>query len=149
PAGNYNSFTNLSINDSVDDGQSYFINWSAMPADPVPLNHVSFQQKFVNISPITVSLSIDSVVWSWLENETSGYNESNFQIWNYASGWSNVSSVVDPIGHTLTFTDLTVPGGYGPLESAENIRLSPVNITNQTSLPRWGGEEPGNLQLSG
>ncbi len=148
PAGNYNSFTNLSINDSVDDGQSYFINWSAMPGEPVPLDHVSFQSKFVNITPITGPLSIDTVVWSWLENETSGYNESNFQIWSYTSGWSNVSSIVDAVGHTLTVIGLDAPGGYGPLESAENIQLTPVNIANQTNLPRWNGTEPGNLQLN-
>ena len=59
PQGNYAGYTNLSISDSLNPGESYFVNWSASPPE-LPADYASFAQKFVNISaenPIGLEVS--------------------------------------------------------------------------------------------
>jgi len=104
PSGNMRNYTNLSINDTVNFGEAYTINWTANEsATP----YQSFAQKFVNITPLSGTPSIDSIIWSWTDAELSGYNESTFQLWSYDStGWNLLNDTPDTVGDTLSFTNL-------------------------------------------
>jgi len=117
PAGNYQNFTNLSINDTLTNAE-YTISWSGQPAAP-PSSNNPFAQKYINITPVSGSISIDSVMWRWNSTEVSdgGYNESRFTILKYDGGtWSRLSPTLSTSAHTLTLTSLNPASVYGIME---------------------------------
>ena len=77
PLGNYQNYTNLSINDSVASGDNYSIKWMANQTAPP---YTSFAQTYVNISTISGTPSIDHIVWSWISGQLTGYNSSLFSL---------------------------------------------------------------------
>jgi parallel beta-helix repeat protein len=163
PAGDYQNFTNLSINDTLDYGEYYEIFW-AQNASTMPADYVSFGNKFVNITPSGSSpSSIDTLVWSWLDSELGGYDETRFAIFRFNGTWAPLPSTLDAGANTLAISNLDAFSQFGPLENQtpeENITGQPVelfgvNVTNQ-SLPRWEGSShagnattaPGNLTMA-
>jgi parallel beta-helix repeat protein len=78
PAGNFSDYTNLSINDVVQFGDSYAINWSSQPAPP-PFLQSPFWNKFINIRT-SPGVSLDNLVWYWTVGEATGHNETELQI---------------------------------------------------------------------
>jgi parallel beta-helix repeat protein len=163
PAGDYQNFTNLSINDTLDNDEYYAIFW-AQNASPMPADYVSFGNKFVNITPSGGSpSSIDTLVWSWLDSELGGYDETRFAIFRFNGTWAPLPSTLDAGANTLAISNLDAFSQFGPLENqtaeenitGQQVELFGVNVTNQ-SLPRWEGSSyagnattaPGNLTMA-
>ncbi|MBU0526921.1 right-handed parallel beta-helix repeat-containing protein, partial [Candidatus Micrarchaeota archaeon] len=118
PAGDNTSFTNMTINDSIAAGESYQINWSTTPS-PLPGGYSSFKNKFVDVSNLTSSVSIDEIIWRWNETEITGAdNESAFELWKYNGSWSNTSAALDTGNNTLTLTNMNPASDYGILQSS-------------------------------
>ena len=116
PRGTYANYTILSINDSVDAGTSYYINWSASP-DTFPDQRLSFAGTYFDIANLSGAVSIDSVVWSWPDEELAGYNENGFELWERnATDWTLLNDAPDTSSNTLSLTDLSPSSGFGILE---------------------------------
>lgn len=131
PAGDYQSFTNLSINDTLD-SYSYTINWSDdQPTEPS--GYISFSQKYVNISTQAGVPSIDYISWKWSDAEIADYNQSAFGIWEHSAGvWTQLNDTPDIVAQVLSLYDLTPASGYGILQ--KNV----TNITVQLNTPSNG-----------
>ncbi len=113
PLGNMQNYTTLSINDTLNVGEEYTINWTSN--ESVPPNQ-SFAQKFVNISPVSGTPSIDSVVWSWTDAEAVEYDPSTFELWSYdIGGWNLLNDTPDTVGDTLSFANLIPDSDYAIL----------------------------------
>ncbi len=133
------SYTNISFNDSVSTGETYMINWTTNSTS-LPSGKVSFAQKFVNISTVSGTPSIDSIVWSWLNSELTGYNVSRFQLWKYnSSGWIDLNST--PNTNTLSLHNMNPASIYGILQDNDTTPpvvnlISPVPgyITNASAI---------------
>jgi|GEM_PF-4064566 len=120
PAGNYENYTILSIDDTVEANTAYRINWT-QNSSALPTNYISFANKFVDITNISGSVSIDSISWSWLDSELSGYNESKFELWKYnSSGWSMLNNTPDTVNNRLSLTNMNPASTYGILQQIEN-----------------------------
>jgi len=130
PSGNFENYTSLSISDTVEANTAYSLNWTTN-SSALPVDHISFRQKFVNITSETGTVSIDSVVWHWSNSELSGYSENIFDIWKYnSSGWSDLNATLDTAANTLTLTNMNPASDYGILQS--NVS---ANITNVSASP--------------
>jgi parallel beta-helix repeat protein len=112
PLGNLQNYTNLTLSDIVEASSLYIMRWSTN-STALPLDTIPFRQKFMDIS---ASVYIDSIAWNWLDNETAGYDESLFALWEYSASWAQLSAVLDTDAHTLTFTDLHPTSTYGILQ---------------------------------
>jgi parallel beta-helix repeat protein len=115
--GTFSNYTNISLNDTV--ASSYEIDWANQPA-PLPILYRSFEGKFLNITPTSGTVSIDSIVWHWLESELAGNNtyiESSFVLMKYnASSWSLVSTSPDTTANTLSLSNMNPSSTYAILE---------------------------------
>ena len=116
PPGNFQNFTNLTVNDSVGSGESYYVKWTANTA-ALPAGYSSFAQKFVNITAVSGTPSIDYAAWSWTTGELGGYNENKFGLFGYAGSWQLLNGAPDTTDHQLSVTGLTPSAVYGILES--------------------------------
>jgi uncharacterized repeat protein (TIGR01451 family) len=126
PAGTFSNFTNLSINDSLDPSTGYLINWSPQPA-ALPGGHSSFAGRFVNITNITSGVSIDRLVWNWLDSEPGATNESLFQLWEFDSGgWASRNATPDTAANTLALSNESTFSVFAILASSDT---SPPNVT--------------------
>ncbi|MFZ5500576.1 MAG: dickkopf-related protein, partial [Candidatus Micrarchaeota archaeon] len=116
PAGDFTGYSNLSIVDTQTAGVTYSISWttnsSALPADTA-----SFAEKFLNISIIAGSPSLDSLVWHWDDSEVAG-DEARFQLWKYnaSDGWTMLNDTPDTAGNTLALADLASFSDFAILE---------------------------------
>ena len=132
PAGSMQNYTNLSINDSMASGETYSISW-ASNSSSLPAGKVSFAQKFVNISTISGTPSIDSIVWTWLSSELTGYNVSRFQLWKYnSSGWTRLNSTPN---NALSLSGMNPLSIYGILQDNDTTPpvvnlISPVSVAS-------------------
>jgi hypothetical protein len=119
PAGDFTDFTNLSLNDTTSAGDVYGINWSSSPL-PAPANTTAFRNKFVNITTLSGSPSIDSMAWHWTNAESSGFAESSLDAWKTNdSVWLEQNATLDTAANTLSLTGLTdfsVFGIFGLLQ---------------------------------
>ncbi len=115
PLGGMQNYTNLSINDSVNSGESYTINWTCNSSS-LPAGKASFAQTFANISVQGGTVSIDSIAWSWTNPEASGYNQSRFQLWKYSGTWTMLNNTPDIVFDTLGYTNLNPASIYGILQ---------------------------------
>ncbi len=133
PTGSMAGYTNLSINDQLK-SETYTIKWANSPPT-LPQNRVSFAQKFVNISKVSGTVSIDSIRWSWTDPESSGHNESSFQLWKYNGTWSNTGAALDTGADTLALTNLNPASTYGILETIQTCQVvdSPGTFTMANS----------------
>ncbi len=123
PSGTLQNYTTFDLTDAVDAGTSYTIKYSQNNS-ALPSNRTSFQQKFINITTIAGTISIDSITWHWTFGETSGYEERKFELWKYGTGWSRISNTPDLTAHTFTVTNLNPASLYGILQS--NVVTAPV-----------------------
>ena len=139
PSGDMNSYTTLSLNDTLNNGESYYISWTSNPS---PTPEPPFAQKFVKIQTASGSPSMDSVVWSWTDTEAIGYNPSTFELWKYSGSWDLLNSTPDTVGDTLSITGLNPQSVYsilgaGPVVlQAEFVPPTPDNgsITSDPSI---------------
>jgi parallel beta-helix repeat protein len=105
PAGGLSNYTNISMDDVLGATlEEYNMGWTSSPA-PNP-GYESFAGKFINITPALGTPSIDSITWHWLENETTGYNESKFWLWKWNGTWSMLNNTPDTSANTLSLSDL-------------------------------------------
>ena len=122
PYGNYTNYTNLSINDVLESaagGRSFQISYNVQPAT-LPTNRISFSAKFINITNLTNSVSIDYISWNWLDSELTGYNESKFELWQYnSSNWTMLNSTPNTSSNQLSQynMNLSPAGTYGILQN--------------------------------
>jgi len=114
PGGSGENSTNVSIEDVLEAGTTYTINWSAM--EPAPAGKASFAGKSINISNYTSTISIDSLALTWTDGELAeeGADETLFEMWLYDGAWSDAGASLDASGNSL---DLSAAGGaiYGIL----------------------------------
>ncbi len=157
PAGDTQDYTRLTITDNVEANTGYTINWTSGTGG-LPSNYTSFENKYIDISSVLGTVSIDSITWHWDDSELGGYNESKFELWKYSGGaWSNTSASLNLPANTLSLTNHNPASGYGILENgnvsgplgAEDVNgtyidLYGVNITNVTDLTRWEPNVTGN-----
>lgn len=121
PAGNYQNFTNLSVNDSAT-SESYSINWAAN-ASALPSGSTSFNQNFIYVSTTTGSPSIDHVSFNWVDSDLSSYNESQFRLFKYNGTWTDLNSTPDTVGNTLSLSNLASFSNFGILQYNPNSSL--------------------------
>jgi len=136
PQGNFEDYTRINIYDVVDLGTSYSIEWSAEPAT-LPSSYDSFEQKYVQISGSTV---INGIAFYWLDSESSGHDENEFELWRYdTSGWTNTNANLNTGGNYLSLSNVN-PGvsTYGILEYVS----APPSDTCKVI------DSPGSYQLS-
>gem|GEM_PF-1483187 len=118
PAGNFANCTSLNITDSVEANTAYQMKWdtnhSALPAGLNP-----FLQKFVNITSLAGSVSIDSVVWAWNSSELTGYNITRFELWKYntTGNWARINATLNTGANTLALTNMNPGSIYGIFEN--------------------------------
>lgn len=119
PSGNYQNFTNLSINDTV--ASAYSVTWlNNASLSTLPPDVFSFAQKFVNITPISGNVSIDSIAWNWLDSELTGYNEALFAIYNLNNGtWTDPGADLFTGSNMMSLDDVTL------LEAFAMVQLIP------------------------
>jgi len=103
-AGNFASYTNLSLTDSVEGGNSYSITWVSPPT--LPDNYSLFRGKAIDIVPNIGDVSIDEIYWQWTDNELSGYSYENISLWHHnGQDWELVSDAPD--FHYIMVSDLS------------------------------------------
>ena len=128
PIGTSYNYTVLSILDTVASGNIYSVSW-ASNSTAVPISHLSFANKFVNISNLSGAVSIDSLNWSWNDSELTGYSENKFEIWKYNGSWTRLSSSPDTVNNLLSIASLSPASIYGILQ---NNNLPPGITLNRT-----------------
>ena len=115
--GEMENYTNLSITDIQEAGEEYSINWSESP-ETFPTDHNPFENKYLNITTVAGTPSINSIIWHWGESELSGYNESGFQLWKYnESGWTLINGTPDTDANELTIYAMGPASIYGIFQS--------------------------------
>lgn len=125
--GAFQNYTNLSFHDSGT-SNNYTIKWSSIPATPANLS--SFLGKYIDISTVSGTVSINQVNWTWADSELTGYNESRFEIWKYSgSNWSNASATLYAAENILSITNLNPASGYGPLENNNITEITNLTVT--------------------
>lgn len=115
PSGNFQNFTNISINDILDPRSRYFFKWSNQPA-ALNLGDTSFNNKYLNFSSENESKLIDEITWYWSTAEESGYTPADLRLKFYNGSWQNLSSVPNTMTRTLTATNLNTSGTYSILQ---------------------------------
>ncbi|MBU0586333.1 PQQ-binding-like beta-propeller repeat protein, partial [Candidatus Micrarchaeota archaeon] len=115
--GNFANYTNLSLQDEVS-AELYSISWNSAPDSPVAFK--SFENKFVNISRISGSPSIDYAEWHWPDSELTvanyTYNETKFMLFKFDSSWSLLNSSPNTVQNTLSISNITNFSTFGILE---------------------------------
>jgi parallel beta-helix repeat protein len=138
PLGNYENYTNISLNDVVEPDELYALNWSAQP--PIdPAFQRLFHNKFITIfgSP---EANIDNLIWHWTDAEIAGYNESKLDIMQYnGSEWRGApaQSILNPAENSISLSNLSSFGVFGLYEQMPSPAPS-----------GGGGGCSGNLKLS-
>ncbi|MEW6036540.1 MAG: NosD domain-containing protein, partial [Candidatus Micrarchaeota archaeon] len=126
PAADLTNYTNLSLSDIVSSGSSYMINWSNQSA-ALPAERMSFAGRFVNISNLSAGVSIDSLSWTWLDPELSGYDETAFELWKYnSSGWAVLNNTPNTSANILSLSNHSPASLYGILEENASC-VTPTN----------------------
>ena len=146
PAGNHVNETRLKITDIVEPGAAYSISWTPSPATP-PNDFLSFGQRYVNISLLSGSESVDSIVWIYHDSELLGYNASDLGLWQYnSSGWTELNATPD--AHSLSVFNLNMSGIYGILEDNQNASFSFIKFDQTALQPSPGGIVQFNMTIT-
>jgi uncharacterized repeat protein (TIGR01451 family) len=112
-SGDYQNYTNLTINDTVERGDMYTIDWTSN-SSALPPSRKSFAQKFINISHENGSIEIDRTVWHWNDSESAGLPEAQFELWKFnATGWVMLNNTPDSFGNSLSLYDFNPLSDYG------------------------------------
>ncbi|MFN7991320.1 MAG: right-handed parallel beta-helix repeat-containing protein [Candidatus Micrarchaeia archaeon] len=122
PSGSIQNFTNLSLNDTLTALSVYTIDHSAQPAI-LPLGVASFAERYVNITRVSGTVSIDSIAWHWRDAELGVLDsESEFRLYKYNStGWVVVNATPDTAGNTLSLTAHSPASVYAILENGTAV----------------------------
>ncbi|MEW6722776.1 MAG: right-handed parallel beta-helix repeat-containing protein [Candidatus Micrarchaeota archaeon] len=138
PAGLYQNFTNLSVNDSIGSPERYHIAWDSEPAAPP---NQSFAQKYVELVNYT-PVSIDSAAWHWTDAESSPYDESTFALWKYNGTWNLMNGTPDTAANELglgaidsfsTFAILYGPTAVPVSDDDDDTDNDPLRISLESS----------------
>ncbi|HSB46385.1 MAG TPA: right-handed parallel beta-helix repeat-containing protein, partial [Candidatus Bilamarchaeum sp.] len=122
PSGALSGYTNLSIQDVVENGTTYSIDHSSDPGSAPTANHVSFADKFVTITNSTPGVSIDSITWNWRDSELTSFNENNFELWKLDGvTWTLQNNSPDTGADTLSMSNLDNFSIFGIFDSATGI----------------------------
>ncbi|MBN2122560.1 right-handed parallel beta-helix repeat-containing protein [Candidatus Micrarchaeota archaeon] len=137
PDGTFTNYTNLSVADAVTLSGAYMVSWSANPG--VAIAGTSFAQKFINITTIGGTPSIDELNWSWSCSESLCYKEEtlNLHHLNSTGGWTLLNDTPDTANNVLTLYDLEPEGVYGIFDNnlppgVGNVTLNTTNATNSS-----------------
>ncbi|MCX6775622.1 MAG: right-handed parallel beta-helix repeat-containing protein [Candidatus Micrarchaeota archaeon] len=117
PLGNYESYTNLSLNDIVQPNESYSITWSTKPASD-PLFKSAFHDKFINIQSNPGAV-VDYIVWHWTDAEAASRNENGLSVMQYSnSAWRGAPgySLLEPAQNYISVSNLSSFGVFGIFE---------------------------------
>ncbi|MFH2101157.1 MAG: right-handed parallel beta-helix repeat-containing protein [Candidatus Micrarchaeota archaeon] len=148
PDGNWQNYTSLNITDTVEAGTAYTINWTAN-SSPLSAPMISFRSKYVEITATTGTVSIDSVVWHWLESELGGYSESQFALWKHnGSIWSSVNDTPDTSGNTLMLLDLNPASKYGIVQFGESCPIISEPTTYIMNASYSGAPNAGDADVA-
>jgi parallel beta-helix repeat protein len=115
PLGNYEDYTNLSLNDFVEPGEAYSITWSTKPAAGDPFFELSFWGKFINIQA-SPGATIDSITWHWTDDEAAGIDENTLSVMQYSnSAWMGApgQSLLEPAQNYISVSNLFSFGIFG------------------------------------
>ncbi len=102
-AGNYQNFSNISMTHNPETVFTYYLNWTTN-SSIIPTNLTSFNEKYLEINPVSGSSIIESIVWHWTDAELAGYTEANLELWKYNGSWSNAGAGLTAAANTLTLT---------------------------------------------
>jgi hypothetical protein len=128
PGGAMQNFTNISLNDTVNSGESYSINWSSNES-ALPPGYQSFAWKFVNISAAAGTANLTRAVWHWASDELGGYNESAFVLASFNGTWALQNISPDTASNELSLSGFVPHTIFGILENGSNESAPPVIIT--------------------
>ncbi|MGV8085087.1 MAG: NosD domain-containing protein, partial [Candidatus Bilamarchaeum sp.] len=138
PNGNLENFTNMSLNDSIDDLSSYEINWSNN-VSTLPNSHLSFNDKYVRMTNSSPDVSIDSLAWHWTDNESSNFSEDNIVVYMYSSSaWSSVGSSTSSSANTLTVSNLILSNS----DSVFALLEAPASSSTPSASTSGSGSSP-------
>ncbi|MBD3209749.1 hypothetical protein GF318_00005, partial [Candidatus Micrarchaeota archaeon] len=113
PSGTFENYTNLSLNDTAQLNEEYYINWTDNPGT-LPGSRISFNNTYVEISEVSSSV-LDEVTWHW--NEPATANESAFEIWDWnGSKWTVRNNTPDTAGNMLSLHSFSPDSTYALLE---------------------------------
>ncbi|MCP4648177.1 MAG: hypothetical protein GY852_10680, partial [bacterium] len=134
PAGTWEDYTVLTINDTLSAGERYVIKWTTNSSSLPSSGRVSFRNKFVNISQVLGSSSIDEITWNWNASEESGYDPSKFELWKYnaTNNWTMLNDSPDTGARALSLYGMNPASDYGILQ--KNV----TEITVQLNTPSNG-----------
>jgi parallel beta-helix repeat protein len=144
PDGSFANYTNLTVEDAGASTDVYMVGWSASPGSSG--EGASFGQKFVNISSISGTPSIDELNWSWDSSELACYNEESLSLRFYNStAWTTLNDTPDMANNVLALYGLEPEGIYGIFDSnvppvAENATLNTTlghNTTDENLTLYW------------
>gem|GEM_PF-3558816 len=148
PSGALENYTNLSIYDSVEASTTYIVNWSFY-SGPLGPDHISFDQKFSNISTLAGTPSIDRVIWHWLDSEVSagGYDDSRFELWkSNSSGSDMINGTPNTIENSLSQYNMNPASLYGILENTTVVGC--VNLSDPSTYGTRIVNVSGNLYMN-
>ncbi|MBD3210870.1 hypothetical protein GF318_05810 [Candidatus Micrarchaeota archaeon] len=145
------------VNVSVDDvlSSGFLMGWTAEPGQ-LPWNYSAFGG-FLDIENTTPGVVIDNITWHWTSAQSSGYNESKFELWELSDGaWTKLNFTLDEAGNRIWVENLTVASQYGVLYNGtgnfSELYLYGANVSNVTRHGRFNGSaaqssptEGGNL----
>lgn len=137
PAGDRTSYTTLSFSDVLNGYEGYTISWASSPGGEA--DDYSFADKFVEITSVSDSFSIDSVNWHWLDSELTGYDESEFELWYYDTGGKLLND--NPDKHTLNQEDVQQAGVFAILEAPEPQVEQPAETPANDTEDKDGFED--------
>ncbi|MDD2655857.1 MAG: right-handed parallel beta-helix repeat-containing protein, partial [Candidatus ainarchaeum sp.] len=137
PFGNFSNYTSIDLLQTIAGGFTvYTIRWdynsTALPASV----NSSFAQKYINISNVSGTPTIDQMNFTWLNSELDGYDENRFQLWKYnASGWGDTGAALDTANNLLSLSSFKPGSIYGILERSDAL---PPNVTFEPPTPDSG-----------
>jgi parallel beta-helix repeat protein len=110
PLGNLTNFTNISLNDDVENDGSYSLYWTNRTNGVPPTATRDFEGKFLNLTREFGAIDIDSMTWHWRDDESAPYIENLLFLWRYNNSmWGIVDSSPDTALNTLSVTGVTEP----------------------------------------
>ncbi len=139
PAGDFQNFTNLSLNETVLTTQSsdFYIKWTSEPPVYPSIYQQSFENKHIDITRVSGTISIEGIVWHWTDSESASYDESILELWKYIVGsWTPTSFTLDETANTITLTNFNPASTYSLLNNSytfpvvQNVTLNSTNGTN-------------------
>jgi len=106
PAGKYENYTMLSINDTLKAVDSYSIRWAQnSTTTKIPTGTFTLK-KFVNMSTSYPYLEIDSIFWHWTDKDVQDADEKSIQLWSYNNTWNLENSTLNITTNSLNISNV-------------------------------------------